>query len=324
MRAREFLLNGGWANAKTQDTVITPPVIAKVVEILKGKFEPELNAFLAKNMLPEIKIGRPCGSGTYYERDLVQQPDKQYGDIDIHFYIPRMPDMNNNQVSTLFAKNVMDFCAQSSSFETENGKNVIVQFGNDYIQVDLVTIYYDNKDWADALAPEWNVKGVLCASLYSALAEALHLSISPHGVQAKTLDGQLVKFGTIKGTSLHTVSTDKKNWAVDIAKFFNAKYIDDRLKTYPGLIGGEVRVADIINSIQGIAETLDYNKKLPADYSNASDLLANIKSIYLDKIGKVINSSKFDKAASPAAVEKAEHTKQMLSTKSQEFAKLII
>jgi hypothetical protein len=36
----------------------------------------------------------------------------------------------------------------------------------------------------------------------------------------------------------------------------------------------------------------------------------------------VINSSKFDKAQTPQAIEKAEHTKELLSSKSAEIASL--
>ena len=323
MRAREFLLNGGWANVKTQDTIITPIVVEKVLSVLKNNFEPQLNSYLKSKQLPPIQIGNPCGSGTYYKRDLQNNPTKQYGDIDVHFYIPRMPELNNNQTVQLFANNVKEFCDQSAEFETENGKNVICKLGNDYVQVDLVNIYYENAKWASALAPEHNVKGVLSASLYSSLAEALKLSIGDMGVQAKTVDGKLVKFNNTKGTKLHTISTNKETWAVDIANFFGAKKLSGWLEKYPGA-AEEIRIVDIIGSIKGIATTLEENQKLPQPYANAVELLATIKEIYLNKINKVITSNKFDKAATPAAVEKAEQTKRMLAAKSAEIAGTII
>ncbi len=322
MRSKEFISEGGWASTKTQNTIITPALIEKVVTVLKAKFEPELNAFLKSKQLPSIQIGKPCGSGTYYKRDLVQNPNKEYGDIDVHFYIPRMPDLNNNQTITLFATNIKEFCDRSTTFATENGKNVILQLGDDYVQIDLVNIYYDVQDWATALAPEWNVKGVLCASLYSALAEALQISISSIGVQAKTINGKLVKFNTVKGVKLHTITTDKKKWAIDIATFFGASEYSPTLKSYPGLID-EVRVKDIIGSIKGIAETLEQTNTLPSQYSDSQSLLSTIKQIYLDKINKVITSSKFDKAETETAIKKAADTKSMLTTKSSEIGKMI-
>jgi len=316
MRAQP-VTEGGWASAKTQNTVITPQVVEAVVAIMKG-FEQQFNKFLQQKNLPSIEVGHPCGSATYYERDLAQQPDKHYGDVDIHFYIPQMPGMNNHQTVMLFANAVKEFCDMSQAYETDNGKNVVVKIGeNDYVQVDLVISYSKLKHLGKALAPEWNVKGVLSTSLYSALAEALHLSIGSHGVQAKILNGERVKFTTMKGVELHHVTDSTDSWAIDIAAYLGCKKFSPRLKQYPGLIG-EVRVADIVNSVRGIAESLELNGIM-----SANELLTSIKQIYLGKIEKTIHSSKFDKASSPAAVAKAEETKQLLAQKSSNISRLL-
>lgn len=311
------LLEGGWASTKTQNTIITPTVVRDAVRVMQF-FGEQFNQFLAQKNLPPIEIGRPCGSSTYYERDMEKQPNKEYGDIDINFHIPEMPGMNNNQTVTLFSNAVKEFCDATHGFETENGKNVIVQLGDQYVQVDLVVSYIKNKEWSKALAPEWNVKGVLCASLYSALAQALNLSIGGHGIQAKTLNGERVKFSTIKGVTLHQVTNNKDNWAIDVAAYLGCKHFTTRLKEYPGL-KDEARVSDIINSIKGIASSLDINGIM-----NSSELLSTIKDIYLQKINAVIDSSKFNKAETPAAIQKAADTKAMLAKKSAEIAKLIV
>jgi len=302
------LQEGGWASEKTQNTVITPQLVATVRKIL-AQFEQDLNAHLDSKNIPHIGIGHPAGSGTYYERDLKINPTREYGDVDVMFFVPRIPEMTNNQVNQLFASNVKEFCDASADYSTSNGKNVIIQIGdNDYVQVDLVTAYFDMADWSKALAPEYNVKGVLCASLYSALAEVLQLSIGSNGVQAKTVGDEVVPFRTIKGTTLHTVSASKDTWAVDIVKFFGGNTSAPLLRKYPGW-AGETRVSDIINSIKGIAQGL-----------GQGDLPSKVKAAYLKKIDAVINSSKFDKAATPAAVAKAEHTKELLAQKSAEIA----
>ena len=312
----KYVTEGGWASTKTQNTIITPQVVA-AAESIMHKFEKQFNEFLQSKPLPPIEVGGPCGSATYYKRDLVQQPDKEYGDVDIHFHIPEMPGLNNNQTVQLYANNVKEFCDLSVDYETENGKNVIIRVGaKDYVQVDLVISYSKNKDWSNALAPEWNVKGVLCSSLYSALAEALQLSFGSHGVQAKTLNGERVKFSTVKGVELHHVTNDKNNWAIDIAKYLGCKRLSPRLIDYPGMLD-EIRVADIVNSIRGIAESLELN-----GIATANEILGSIKTIYLGKINKVIGSSKFDKAETEAAIQKADYTKKMLATKSAEIAQL--
>lgn len=321
VRAREFLLNGGWANPATQNTHITPALVDRAFKILHH-FVAGLNQHLKAKNIPPVELGQPCGSTTYYKRDLVQNPEREYGDIDVNLFIPRIEDLSNNANADLIRTQVKEFCEISPDFQTSNGTNVIVKIDNNYVQVDFITAYYHNKEWTNALAPEYKVKGVLCNSLYSSLGEALMLSIGGgHGVQAKMQNGELVPFRTIKGVTLTTITNNPKTWAADIAAFFGCKQISSRLKDYPGMIG-EVRVADMINSIRGIAETLELNGKLPAQYQSANDLLVTVKDIYLGKIQKAIDSSKYEKAETPAAIEKAEKTKEQLTKQSKNFAAL--
>lgn len=316
MRFEEFnyrkLDEGGWASTLTQNTVITPQLVQQVMKILTGQFIPALNNFLQSKGLGATEISGAGGSATYYERDLAQQPDKEYGDVDVQFHIPRIPDTTNNANADIYKKAIKEFCDSTPDFSSDNGVNVILKIGNDYVQVDLVTSFYENKGWTSALKPEWNLKGVLCNSLYSSLGEVLNLSIGGgHGVQAKFQNGQLVPFRIVKDVVLKTVTNNPATWAVDIVKFFGSKQISPRLKAYPGLIGGEVRVADMINSIRGILESL-----------GKEELIPKVKEIYLSKINAAINSSKYAKAETPAAIEKAKHTKEMLASKSAEIAKL--
>lgn len=316
MRAREFLLNGGWANPATQNTHITPALVEHAFNILKDFIE-KFNEYLTSKNIPTVGLGSPAGSTTYYKRDLEINPEREYGDIDINLFIPKIEGLSSNANAELYKKEIKEFCEKTQDFQTQNGTNVIIKIGNDYVQVDFITAFKHNRDWTSALAPEYNVKGVLCNSLYSSLGEALSLSFGgANGIQAKFQNGKLVPFRTMKDVELKTVTNNPKTWAVDIIKFFGCKKLSPRLKQYPGMIG-EIRCADIINSIRGIAETLELNGK-----GNAEELLSQIKAIYLGKIQKAIDSSKYEKAATPAAIEKAEKTKELLATKSAQFASL--
>jgi hypothetical protein len=316
MRAWEILLNGGWATTKTQSTKITPQIVKAGFELMVNQFVPALNKFLQSKQLGPTKISRPGGSATYYQRDLDQQPDKEYGDIDVQFHIPRIDDTTSNSNVEIYKKAIQEFCQGNQTFETDNGTNIIIPVANGYVQVDLVYSYYDAEEWTKALAPAWNVKGVLCNSLYSSLGEALSISFGGgNGIQVKTKGGEVVPFKTVKDVDLHTISMNPKTWAVDIAKYFGGKMVPG-LKSYPGMLD-EIRVTDIVNSIRGIAESLE-----KAGKSDATELLNKVKNIYLAKIEKAATSSKFDKAATPEAIAKAEKTKAMLLLKSQEFAQL--
>lgn len=321
MRAKEFIIEGGWANPATQNTHITPALVDLAFKVLHT-FVDGFNKFLKTKNIPPVELGNPCGSTTYYKRDLVQNPEREYGDIDVNLFIPRIEGTTNNANASLIQNEVKEFCESSPDFQTSNGTNVIMKIGKDYVQVDLITAYYHNKEWTNVLAPEYNVKGVLCNSLYSSLGEALQLSMGgAHGVQAKTQNGQLVPFKTVKDIVLTTITNNPKTWAIDIAKYFGAIKMSQRLKAFPGMLG-EIRVADIVNSIRGIAETLDINNKLPEQFQSADDLIQAIRNIYLGKIEKAINSSKYDKAATPEAVEKAEKTKELLASKAKIIASL--
>jgi hypothetical protein len=318
MRFRE-IIEGGWASAKTQGTTITPQVMAEVVKSLP-QFEKALNDFLEQQGLPPVKIGRPVGSGTYYQRDLKQNPDKEYGDIDVQFVIPRDESLSANQNTQQYMNAVKQFADQNPQYETESGKNVIFDIGNgDYVQVDLVAIFEGKLEWSKTQAPEYGTKGVLCASLYSALAEALGVSISDRGIQARIRDGAVVPFRQRKNTELVDISDSKDSWGIDLARFFGAENPSDTLEQHPGM-KQEVKISDIILTMQGVAGTLEQEQALPDAYGSAEELLNKIKAVYLDKINAVINSSKFDKAETPQAKRKAEETKQMLKDKSQNIA----
>ena len=304
MRAKEFIVEGGWASTLTQGTHITPALVDNVVRLLSA-FQQSLNSFLKTKDLPPVKIGNPVGSTTYYKRDLAQNPTREYGDIDVGFFIPRLPDTTDNANESAYSNAVKEFCDSNPDYSTNNGTNVIVKMGDEYVQVDLVTAYYENEHWSKALAPEYNVKGVLSASLYSSLAEALNLSFGSRGIQVKLQNGIPVSFRQSKDTELKTISNNPDTWAVDIAKFLGAQNISPRLSKYPGM-GGEIKTQNTINSIIGIAESL-----------NKPELIEQVKTIYISKINNVINSSKFNKAETPEAKKKAEDTKALLAKESQ-------
>lgn len=304
MRAKEFILEGGWASTLTQGTHITPALVDIVVQSLPA-FEQALNTFLKTKDLAPVKIGTPVGSTTYYKRDLAQNPQREYGDIDVNFFVPRLPNMSDNVNEQTYSSAVKEFCDSNPNYSTSNGTNVIIKVGSEYVQVDFVTAYYENEQWSRALGPEYNVKGVLSASLYSSLAEALNLSFGGRGVQVKLQNGVPVSFRQTKDTELKTVTNNPNTWAVDIAKFLGASTISARLAKYPGM-GDEIKTSNTINSIVGIAESL-----------GRPELIEQVKAIYISKISKAVNSSKFDKAETPEAKKKAEDTKALLTREAQ-------
>ena len=326
MKIREIILEGGWASSKTQSTIITPQVLEKVVSVLKNEIQPRMNQWLRDKGVPEIEFGRPVGSGTYYQRHLKTQPDKRYGDIDIQFIIPRIDSKTNNENKQFYYDLAKNFGDQSGAYESANGKNIIIPLGqNNFAQVDLVSIFGDLVQWTEIFSPPEGVKGVLSSSLYSALSEALNLSISDLGVQAKLSNGSIVPFSKQKGVEIVTISTNSQQWAAEIAKYFGSAQFDPILARYPGL-EGEITLEQIVGSIIGIARTLELNNRLSASgnaYASAEDLLRRIQEIYLNKIEKAASSSKFEKASTPEAQQLAKETQELLRSKGQAIARML-
>lgn len=324
MKIREVVVEGGWASAKTQGTVITPQLLAQVVQHLTTVIEPRLNQWLSSQNIPEIKFGRPVGSGSHYEDDLKTQPDRTYGDIDIQFIIPRLDSMSTSANRTFYYDLIKKFGDLTNMFSSDNGKNIVIEIEpNQYTQTDLVSLFGHLVHWSRIFTPPRGVKGVLSASLYSALAEALSLSISDLGVQVKMQNGQIVPFSRQKDVKTVEITVNPEQWALDIAKYFGSKQIDPVLQRYPGA-EDMISLEQITGSIVGLARTLELNNLTAAfGAADAASLLEKIKQIYLDKIEKVASSSKFNKAATPEAQQLARDTQELLRKKSKAIAQLL-
>lgn len=311
MRIAEILAEGGYASTLTQGTRVTPAVVQAAVGVFH-KFVPVFNDFLKSKNLPPVKAGNPVGSTHYYQQDLRDNPDKTYGDIDIHLYIPRIPNTSDATNATLYTDAVKEFAAKTNLISTNTGKNVVFKIGDDYLQIDLVMVYYENREWLPALLPERGVKGVISSTVYSSVAELLNLSISVHGVQAKIRDGQPVSFRQSKNTQLATVSKNPKTWALDILHFYYdlsgsqaPLQITDELRLHSGMNPENIKISDNVAAVKALAANLELNGLLGsgalshiADYS---DFMNQLHEIYNNKITAAINSSKFDKG-DPAQV----------------------
>jgi len=323
MRASEFIAEGGYASTLTQGTKITPAVVESIVDHYYPKFIKDFNRFLAKKNMPPVEGGNPVGSTFYYKRDLINNPEREYGDIDVKFFVPKLPNHSDAAVATLYANLVKEFSDTDANISTDTGKNVIFKIDRDqYVQIDLVMNYYENAEWMSALTPEYNVKGIIGMTVYSSLAELLNLSISAYGVQAKLRGGEPVSFRQSKNTELVTVSKNPGGWAVDILKFYaNLAGIDDPkitadLKQHPGSNPEEIRIADNVAAVKALGHSLAANSLFAQGalrhIGSYQEYINDIVKIYTQKIDAAINSSKFDKAVEPEAAAKAAKDKEKL------------
>ena len=319
------IFEGGWASKLTQNTIITPKVIAESV-ILLNNFERKYNNYI-KTIDPQfsINIGNPVGSGTYYQRDLKINPNKEYGDVDVSVYINEDRKLSPAQTITKYREHIQDFCKSNSDYSTENGTNVIFKTSAGYVQIDFIYTFHEYKDWGKVLAPEHNIKGAISTSLTSSMAEALNLSFSSMGIQAKLKGNQPVSFRQTKDVVLKSITKDPHNWAKDVYRFYVKLKTGKEPTEFPRSLiihrglKDEQRISDIILSIQSLASALNKAKIM-----DKHSLLNNIAGAFVKKMDAQINSSKFAKAETPHAIEKAEKTKAMFEKYKKEIPKLLM
>lgn len=324
MKIRDIITEGGWASTQTQETKITPALVKHMVGVY-NKFIMAFNQFLKIKDVPLVEPGHPVGSSFYYQRDLVDNPEKEYGDIDIQFRVPRISGMSEAANEAMYSVLVKEFLESNRTATTNNGVNVIFQVGNDYVQIDLVSIFGDRVDWARALVPERGIKGVVGASLYSALAEVLNLSISSRGIQIKLRDGQPVSFRQSKNVSLDSVSTSAEGWAVDILNYFyhlqarnGTALVGPALKANPGTNPDEIKISDIAAAVRALGKSFELNKMWGGTglltINSYDEYMDKIRTVYKYKLTDKLSDPKFDKATTPAQLDKAASDKHKIQT----------
>jgi hypothetical protein len=333
------LVEGGWSSTVTQSVQLTPKLVKRALHLLPD-FEEKLNAYLDKLELPAVSISHPVGSTSYVDRDMDEHPDKEYGDIDVMIELQPILGMSESKAASIYQKAIADFIKSESPgyvYRHEgSGQNVIFNVGKDeYVQVDLVKTFTDSAEWARyRTTPEYGIKGALIGFLYSALAEALHLSIGQMGVQVKRKGGAIVPFRTLKPDQVVTISREFEQFGEHIARWLVKELKPDGrfemhplLKAQPGMKKSEVTVRDLANVVKGVAKTLELNGVLGlghlSHYKDAADLVDTVQRIYLEKNADAATASKFDKAETEAAKLKAQATKELLLTKSKELARLL-
>jgi len=305
MKITDIITEGGYASTLTQDTKVTPAMVQTAVGVF-DTFVQQFNKFLKSKNLPPVKAGHPVGSTHYYKQDLVSNPDKTYGDIDILFFIPKLPGSSDGANVSTYTNAVTEFVSTANNISTNSGKNLVFQMGSEYLQIDLVMAYYENRDWLPALLPERGIKGVISSTVYSSVAEVMNISVNSQGVQVKLRGGMPVSFRQSKDTEVRTISKNPRTWALDVLKFFHGLantgsklQVSDSLQQASGVDPAAVRIADNVQAITGLADSLELNGLLAqgalSHVKDSADFMAQVRSVYQNKMQAAMNSTKFDK-----------------------------
>jgi len=323
------LNEGGWSTTATQDTILTPKLL-KVADETTLRFQKDFNKYLKTTGLPEVNFIKPIGSGSWYEDDIINQPDKVYGDIDYMVSYPLLgisTDQRKDEIETnktynsemlkfvqtvnLPYINEKETSASSSPGVVRLMLNLEFEGKAVVVQVDVVVTFAPYEEWSIArYTPIRNVKGFVSGKVYKALADALGISIQERGVRAKFQGDVLAPWTKRAGVQDKVITMNFGTFLRDIADFFyryeggeGEGNLDAHLKSNPGLDGNKLSIEGMCKGIRALANSLEANGTFTKTlkYRNAQDFLNQFIKNYEREMMDTYNAKKFDKAATPAA-----------------------
>lgn len=346
----QFINEGGWASVKTQHTILTPGLIKQIVPIV-NQLGIEFNKHLKGIDLPEIKILRPVGSGTWWEDDLITQPEKVYGDVDFMVSYPVLPiggDERKDEIETVKLYNAEFFkwlekekpdnidIEESREMSSSTSVKLLLttQFNNQqmWVQIDLVVTHHSYADWAlFRYTPVRNIKGFVLGNLYSAFGSVLDLSIQSRGIRAKFIKDVMVSQLKRKDVTEKLVSANITTFMNDIANFFWQQSGTDQIyQPSKRLLNWKIdptqpTLESLIDGIKGVAETLENLGEFGTiiKYKSAEELLKAVAEEYEDKMLKTYNASKFEKAETPEAKQTVDKIRILIEDSIQLVKKLL-
>lgn len=337
----QWLFEGGWATTKTQGTVITPDVIASVVKVM-SRISTEFNRHLRELDLPSLDFLKPIGSGTWWEEDVKNQPNKTYGDVDYMIAYPTLKLTSSkdreDEIATVKLYNaellmwlradrpegvdVEETEAVSTATSVKLVVVVPMPNGEDgYVQVDLVVTHKEYQDWAVfRMTPIRNVKGFVLGNLYSAFGDVLDLSIQARGVRGKFEGSVLRPYSKRSNVEEKSISANAETFMLDIAKFFwetsgtNEPFTNTPIHAWKGMNRTNPTFEDLSEGIIAVSKTLEKLGEFGSTikYKSAGDLLTAVIAAYEEKMMSTYNSTKFEKAQTPAAKAAAQKIKDLV------------
>ena len=331
MRISELLSEGGWETTSTQSTVITPEVVKSVLSVIKDHFIPDFNQYLDSLGIPPIEIGHPTGSSAYYLND---PPDTEYGDIDLQIIVPPVEGKNTtgeqqSYWGSLIAKFIQSTPGLSYVSLTPKKKPIFKLSDKDLVQVDIMPHTENLSVWGRFRATsERGIKGLLNGNIFSVLSKMFDINLQHSGIQYKTVDGKKVNYtDTRNGYDLKTVGTNIHDFVKDIFKDQindirpNNVVVDPLLKKYPGVQKvddvDELRIQHLVNAVKGLARSFEasgmYGHGDLESYKDSNDFLKKFLELYMKKAKYAIDNKKFDKAATPNAILRAQRDKQNIA-----------
>lgn len=317
---------GGWATTKTQGTKITPAVLQEAIGVLENIFN-DFNQWAKAHGFDSLTVVGPGGSGVYFKKDLEENPEKAYGDVDILVMYPLdEPQGRQAEIDTLKKYNGLflqwlakttrpDLDKEETRAISDGTLKLVINLTDGPVQVDIISTFNYSSDWAKArYTPIRGIKGFVVGFLYQAFGNALDVSVTDRGVVAKIKGGELVNPLLRKGVEERIVTRDFNRFLAQLAEFTDeftrgekrAVQLDQYLQQHPGIDVADLSLEQICNGILGFARTLEQNGtfELPkSKYKNSQEFLQEVVNIYKIKIDKHTSSSKYNKAETDLAFQ---------------------
>lgn len=317
---------GGWATTKTQGTKITPAVLQEAIQVLENIFA-DFNQWAQAHGVAPLKVVGPGGSGVYFKKDLEENPEKAYGDVDILVMYPLdEPQGRRVEIDTLKKYNGLflqwsaestrpDLDTEETEAISEGNLKLVINLTDGPVQVDVIPTFTYSADWAKArYTPIRGIKGFVVGFLYQSFGNAIGVSVTDRGVVAKIKAGELVSPAFRKDVEEKIVTRDFNRFLVHLAEFTDeftrgekrAVQLDQYLEQHPGIDVTDLSLEQICNGILGFARTLEQNGtfELPkSKYQNSQEFLQEVVKIYKTKMDKHTSSSKYDKAQTDLAFQ---------------------
>ena len=336
MRAREFIVEGGWASTATQGTVIHPSTVKKALAV-NEKFITAFNKFIKTKGLPPVKIGHPTGSSAYHD---VDPEDKIYGDIDLQIIVPELDQLQGKttgQIQYFWNKLFGEFGKTQKYVHPDSDPgHPILQVASDaWVQIDYMPHPESLATWGRFRAtPERGIKGLLNGNIFSIIGLMLKLNLQHSGVQVKVRGAERMPYtDTKKDYELKTITTNIETFVKDI---FDHEYklitgndpktakVDPLLQKFQGANIEEVKIQNLVNAVKGMAKSFElndmYGKGSLTDFTNTTDFLSKFWDMYEAKAMGAVNAPKRDKAETPSAIERAKQDRESI-IKGLEYVK---
>lgn len=311
---------GGWDHTITQGTIITAVMVDEIKTKI-NQFVKEFNQYCTQENVPSIEFTNLTGSSAYYKHDLLVNSNKTYGDIDIQIVAENVVHGSRAEYENFWKSKVAEFVKNKSPsyiHSITDSSHLIFNLGSEqYVQVDIMWHTPECKTWGKFRATQpYGVSGTIGGNLFSVLGNTLMMSIQHSGVQLKLREDEPVSFNSRKNIQLITISTNIETFVYDIFNFvFNhinpsaAPIVDEILSEHKGVNINDHKLENMVYAITGLANSFTlnnmYGKFVLKEYSNKEEFLNKFLEIYELKAINTIESSKYDKAQTPSAIEKA-------------------